>query len=378
MKHTASFILFLLSWGLSLGAEERPIDCRLIVGGMRECIPYSPTFLRTKQVKYQKDQKKLIVEKTLPVPSEPFHLKFIPMAELIERYVKVEDSKRFKGTLDEDYFDVSLFEKESSGTTKQEETKEGNRTKPSDKERVQQGIYIVRKGDTISKIAYMFGVKSKEIIKLNNITKKNRLKIGQKLKVPIAQEMIDAIVSASYMIKPGDTLIRIAKKFHLDPKELARYNHLKSTSQIRAGKVLRLPLPYVKAAEKRAREKRLAEAKKRKETYASKFIRRTGKHRLRVTATAYTSHHKQTDKTPFLAAWNNRLRPGMKAIAVSRDLLYKYGMKNGTRVKISGLPGYYRVRDKMNKRYKRRIDIYMGTNRRKALKWGRRSVVIYW
>ncbi len=64
----------------------------------------------------------------------------------------------------------------------------------------------------------------------------------------------------------------------------------------------------------------------------------------------------------------------MKIIAVSRDLLSKYGMRNGTKVRISGLPGYYRVRDKMNKRYKKRIDIYMGVDRRKALRWGRRSV----
>jgi len=103
-----------------------------------------------------------------------------------------------------------------------------------------------------------------------------------------------------------------------------------------------------------------------------------GKHKLRVTATAYSSHRAQTDSTPFLAAWNNRLRPGMKIIAVSRDLLSRYGLRNGTRVKISGLRGYYTVRDKMNKRFRRRIDIYMGLNRRRALRWGRRSVFIYW
>ena len=44
----------------------------------------------------------------------------------------------------------------------------------------------------------------------------------------------------------------------------------------------------------------------------------------------------------------------MKAIAVSRDLLSVYGLRNGTKVRIAGLPGFYRVRDKMNKRYKKR------------------------
>ena len=97
----------------------------------------------------------------------------------------------------------------------------------------------------------------------------------------------------------------------------------------------------------------------------------------RVTATAYTSHTSQTDTTPFLAAWNNKLSPRRKSIAVSRDLLKK-GLGNGVRVRISGLRGIYRVRDKMNKRWKNKIDIYMGTNRKKALRWGRRKVTIRW
>ncbi|MEZ5536591.1 MAG: hypothetical protein R3F02_13330 [Thiolinea sp.] len=100
--------------------------------------------------------------------------------------------------------------------------------------------------------------------------------------------------------------------------------------------------------------------------------------KLRVTATAYNSLPAQTDDTPDIAAWGDRLRPGMKAIAVSRDLLKKYGLKHKDRVRISGLEGEYQVLDKMNKRWKKKIDIYMGKDRRKALKWGRKDVTIHW
>ncbi len=100
--------------------------------------------------------------------------------------------------------------------------------------------------------------------------------------------------------------------------------------------------------------------------------------RLKVTATAYTSHVGQTDSTPNIAAWGDRLRPGMKAIAVSRDLLKVYGLKRGQKVRIKGLKGEYLVLDKMNKRWRKKIDIYMGMNKRKALKWGRRKVDIMW
>ena len=99
---------------------------------------------------------------------------------------------------------------------------------------------------------------------------------------------------------------------------------------------------------------------------------------LRVTATAYTSHVNQTDSTPNIAAWGDRLKPGMKSIAVSRDLLKVYGLKRGQKVRIKGLKGEYRVLDKMNKRWKKKIDIYMGMDKRRAFKWGRRKVDIYW
>jgi len=99
---------------------------------------------------------------------------------------------------------------------------------------------------------------------------------------------------------------------------------------------------------------------------------------LMVTATAYTSHVAQTDSTPNIAAWGDRLKPGMKVIAVSRDLLTVYGLKHKQKVRIKGLKGEYVVLDKMNKRWRKKIDIYMGMNKRKAFKWGRRKVEIQW
>lgn len=101
--------------------------------------------------------------------------------------------------------------------------------------------------------------------------------------------------------------------------------------------------------------------------------------RLEVTATAYNSVEAQTKKgDPFTTAWGDRLEPGMKVIAVSRDLLDEYGMDHNTIVKIEGLDGTYRVLDKMNKRWKKRIDIYMGNDIDKALEWGKQQVEITW
>jgi len=98
---------------------------------------------------------------------------------------------------------------------------------------------------------------------------------------------------------------------------------------------------------------------------------------IKVTATAYTSSTKETDATPSLAAWRNKLSPTVPSIAVSRDLL-DIGLTNGMKVRIKGLKGEFLVLDKMNKRWKNKIDIYMGNNREKALNWGKKRVVVYW
>lgn len=243
------------------------------------------------------------------------------------------------------------------------------------------GFYKIVSGDTLTHIAKKFTISKKKLLDFNLLPLDSILKIGQKLKMPLPQMMIDAITTATYTIESGDTLLAIASKFKVNPKDLVRLNHIKSNTRVREGKKLTLPLPYVLkklAKEKKKRLERQRLAKLKKKNKRTKMLRGFSNKKLRVTATAYTSHRNQTDRTPFLAAWNNRIRPGMKLIAVSRDLITRYGLRNGTKVRIGGLPGYYVVKDKMNKRYRRRIDIYMGLNKRKALRWGRRSVTIHY
>lgn len=100
--------------------------------------------------------------------------------------------------------------------------------------------------------------------------------------------------------------------------------------------------------------------------------------KLKVTATAYNSVNWQTKAgNPALAAWGDTLKPGMKAIAVSRDLIDS-GLVHNTEVKIKGLDGTYLVKDKMNRRWRLKIDIYMGEDVGKAREWGKKKVEISW
>ena len=100
--------------------------------------------------------------------------------------------------------------------------------------------------------------------------------------------------------------------------------------------------------------------------------------RLRVTATAYNSFPSQTSKIhPGITAWGDSLQPGMKIIAVSKDLI-PLGLDYNTQVKIKGDTSIYLVKDKMHSKWKNRIDIYMGEDKEKALQWGRKKITIHY
>jgi 3D (Asp-Asp-Asp) domain-containing protein len=103
-----------------------------------------------------------------------------------------------------------------------------------------------------------------------------------------------------------------------------------------------------------------------------------GPQSMEVTATAYTMREAETKKGNIgLAAWGDQLEPGMKSIAVSRDLIDE-GLGHMTEVRLEGLEGTYIVRDKMNKRWEKKIDIFMGTDVKAAREWGKRKVTIHW
>jgi len=85
-----------------------------------------------------------------------------------------------------------------------------------------------------------------------------------------------------------------------------------------------------------------------------------------VTVTTYSPSVEETDSTPLITASGFKINPinpkKQRIIAVSRDLKRKY--KFGKKVRITGigkLSGTYTVRDVMNKRYRNRIDILIGT-----------------
>ena len=82
-------------------------------------------------------------------------------------------------------------------------------------------IHIVKKGDSLGKIAQEYGTKYRMIKKYNNL-KSNVLSIGQSLIIPIDPDTYKR--AKIYYVKKGDTLHKIAKSFNIPIKRILRDN----------------------------------------------------------------------------------------------------------------------------------------------------------
>jgi LysM repeat protein len=103
--------------------------------------------------------------------------------------------------------------------------------------------YVVQRGDTLSAIALRYGVSTWAIVQANGLSNANVIYAGQRLAIPGVGGSLPAPAPAmgdTYVVRPGDNLSRIARRFGTTAAELARLNGIANPSLIYAGQVLRL------------------------------------------------------------------------------------------------------------------------------------------
>ena len=93
--------------------------------------------------------------------------------------------------------------------------------------------YIVKAGDSLWNIAKRFGVSVEDLKSYNNLTS-NLLSIGQVLKIPGMNP------SNTYVVKSGDSLWKIANNYGVSVDELIALNNLNS-NLLSIGQVLLIP-----------------------------------------------------------------------------------------------------------------------------------------
>ena len=100
--------------------------------------------------------------------------------------------------------------------------------------------YVVKKGDTLSKIALQFGATVAEIAQINKIQNVNLIYPGQIFEIIIKSDSSNNISSQKikYIIKKGDTLSKIAKNYSVTIQDIVRWNNIKNKNLIYAGSTL--------------------------------------------------------------------------------------------------------------------------------------------
>ena len=85
-------------------------------------------------------------------------------------------------------------------------------------------VYIVKKGDSLYSIAQKYNTTVDELKKLNGLTS-NIINVGQVLKLPEKENIVDYDL---YIVKKGDTLYKIANNYNISVNELKKINNLTS------------------------------------------------------------------------------------------------------------------------------------------------------
>ena len=97
-------------------------------------------------------------------------------------------------------------------------------------------IYTIKKGDNLYSIAKNYNITLEELINFNQ-QGSTLLHIGEQLLIPINNQTNNNI---QYVIKPGDTLYNIAKRYNTNVDEIKRINNL-NTNMLKIGETILIP-----------------------------------------------------------------------------------------------------------------------------------------
>lgn len=101
------------------------------------------------------------------------------------------------------------------------------------------GIYVVRQGDTLTRIARAHGVTLVDLIRWNGLRNGQLLHPGQRLRVRNPEPLLTAF----HVVQPRETLSGIADRYRLLPGKIARFNGRQVGDTIREGEAIRLRAP---------------------------------------------------------------------------------------------------------------------------------------
>lgn len=111
----------------------------------------------------------------------------------------------------------------------------------------QTASHQVQKGETLYSISRKYGISVGELCSANNISTSSVIKTGQNLKIPtknLSEKSTNEKIEKTdtYIVKKGDTLYGIAKRFGVSVETLTIMNKMSGSNTIKVGQCLIVPL----------------------------------------------------------------------------------------------------------------------------------------
>ena len=104
--------------------------------------------------------------------------------------------------------------------------------------------YTVQRGNTLSQIAREYNVSVEHIVELNDIENPNLIFPGQKLRITESDvtdlSPVDNNIDVYYVVKSGDTLNGIAKRFGITLNDILQYNDIQNPNLIYPGQTIKI------------------------------------------------------------------------------------------------------------------------------------------
>jgi membrane-bound lytic murein transglycosylase D len=118
-------------------------------------------------------------------------------------------------------------------------------------------VHRVRRGETVASIARKYRMTPSQLRAMNELGDKDGLRVGQRLRVGGVRRHAESpeprpehktrvakpksVAASSYLVKPGDTLTAVARRYGVSVKALMAANGLSSQQGLKAGARLKIP-----------------------------------------------------------------------------------------------------------------------------------------
>jgi len=138
-----------------------------------------------------------------------------------------------EGNVDRDYFTSGILLSDNSSVPTD--------TTPEPEENIRE--IIVKRGDTLSQLAAEYNTSYQYLARINNIANPNLIYVGQRIEVPNNLETTDINDTSHklYIVQRGDTLTKVSQEFDVSIASIVELNDIANPNLIYAGEILRIP-----------------------------------------------------------------------------------------------------------------------------------------